>query len=142
LSRDDRDRYLTALFAREPERADLMTLYAFNVEVAKIRESVSELMIGSIKLQWWRDATAGMYEGVPFPRGNPLVEALAGVVARRDLSRAHFDALLDARAGDMQDDAPADVASLEAYADGTSARLTMLALEVLGVRDPHSMTAG
>jgi NADH dehydrogenase [ubiquinone] 1 alpha subcomplex assembly factor 6 len=142
LSRGDRDRYLTALFAREPERSDLMTLYAVNVEVAKIRESVSEPMIGAIKLQWWRDAIAGMYERATFPRGNPLLEALAGVIARRRLSRAHFDALLDARALDMADDAPADVASLETYADGSSARLTMLALEVLDVRDPQSMTAG
>jgi phytoene synthase len=141
LARDDRDRYLTALFAAEPERAHLMTLYAFNVEVAKIRESVSEGMIGAIKLQWWRDVIAGIYERGAVPRGNPLLEALAELVARRALSRAHFDALLDARARDMEEDAPADIASLEAYAEGTSARLTLLALEVLDVRDPQTIAA-
>ena len=100
----DRDRYLTAMFAPEPARADLFVLYAFNLEVAKIRESVSEGMIGAIKLQWWRDVIAQIYASGRFPLGNPMVEALAGLVGRRGLSGAHFDALLDARARDMEEE--------------------------------------
>jgi phytoene synthase len=142
VAREDHDRYLTALFAPEPRRADLLVLYAFNTEVAKIRESVSESMLGAIKLQWWRDIIAGIYDEATFPRGNPLVEELAGTIARRRLSRSHFDALLDARGRDMEETPLADVTDLEVYAEGSSARLTMLALEVLDARDETSMSAG
>lgn len=142
VKRDDHDRFLTAVFAPEGPRDGVMALYAFNAEVAKVRESVSENLIGQMKLQWWRDVIAAVYDGGTVPQGNPVVQALAETIPAYGLSRAHFEALLDARARDMADDSPQDAMELEAYAEGTSARLTLLVLEVLGARDAVSMAAG
>ena len=145
VSKDDHDRFLTAVFAPQPAREGVMALYAFNAEVAKVRESVSENIIGQMKLQWWRDVVAAIYDGGPegnkVPQGNPVVEALAATIRGHNLSRVYFEALLDARARDMADESPADVNALEAYADGTSASLTNLVLEVLGARDDASRAA-
>ena len=58
LRRQDPDRYLTALFAPADRRPDLFSLYAFNLELARARESVSEPIMGRMRLQWWRDALA------------------------------------------------------------------------------------
>ena len=52
----DPDRTLAALFAPRGCRADLFALYAFNVELARIAEQVSEPSLGAIRLQWWREA--------------------------------------------------------------------------------------
>ena len=52
----DPDRYLCDLFAKPKAREGLFALHAFNHEVAKIRELVSEPMLGHIRLQWWREA--------------------------------------------------------------------------------------
>ncbi len=142
VKRDDHDRFLTAVFAPEGPRDGVMALYAFNAEVAKVRESVSENMIGQMKLQWWRDVIAAVYDGGTVPQGNPVVQALAETIATYGLSRVHFEALLEARARDMADDSPQDAMELEAYAEGTSARLTLLVLEVLGAREAASMAAG
>lgn len=139
---EDHDRYLTAVTAPELARDAIMTLYAFNIEVAKVRESVSETLIGQMKLQWWRDLIASIYENAQVPKGNPVVEALAEVIPASKLSRGHFEALLDARARDMSDETPADVEALESYAEGTSASLTALVLEALDVRDAPSHAAG
>jgi phytoene synthase len=76
------------------------------------------------------------------PKGNPVVEALAQIIPRYALDRAHFDTLLETRERDVGDDAFADVADLESYADGTSARLTALALQILGAADEGSRVAG
>src|SRR5438552_16844209 len=76
VRRHDHDRYLSALFAPEPARAGLFALYAFNVEVAKTREVVREPILGSIRLQWWRDALAEIYGGGPVRR-HEVVEPLA-----------------------------------------------------------------
>lgn len=142
VEKEDHDRFLTAVTAPEAARDAIMTLYAFNSEVAKVRESVSESLIGQMKLQWWRDLIGAVYEGGQVPKGNPVVEALADVIGTHQLSRGHFDALLDARARDMGEENPADVEALESYAEGTSASLTALVLEALGVRDAASHAVG
>ena len=62
---NDYDRFLVTLFAPATSREDLFALYAFNHEVAKIREAVSEPMLGEIRLQWWRESIDGIYQGNP-----------------------------------------------------------------------------
>ncbi len=139
VRRYDRDRFGTALFAPAQDREALFSLYAFNTEVSRVRELVTEPLLGRIRLQWWRDAIAGLYQGrrMAHPVAAPLADAIAG----RRLSREWFDRLLDARELDLEDAAPADRTALEAYAEGTSASLTLLALEVLGVRDQAAAQA-
>src|SRR3546814_8203475 len=61
----DSDRYATVPFAPSDRRPGLLALYAFNVEVAKTREVVSQQLLGSIRLQWWRESLEGIYAGTP-----------------------------------------------------------------------------
>ena len=69
VRRQDRERYLTALFAPAGRREDLFALYAFNLEVAKTAEVVSEAMVGRIRLQWWREAIEEIEEAVAYATG-------------------------------------------------------------------------
>ncbi len=140
LRRHDHDRYLTCLFAPRAVRWDLFALYAFNLEVAKTAEVVSEAMLGRIRLQWWREAIEGIYAGSP--RQHEVVEPLARAVKARDLTRDHFERLIDAREADLEPAPPESLAALETYAEATSATLVWLALEILGVRDEASQRAG
>lgn len=131
----DRDRFLAALFAPEERRESLFALIAFNAEIAKLRETVKEPMLGLIRIQWWRDALEALRAGHP-PR-HPVAEAMASL---RDLPEAPFHRLLDARAFDLEPDPPEDIASLLAYAEGTAASLSELMLHVVGA--PEAMAAG
>ncbi|MEE8334269.1 MAG: phytoene/squalene synthase family protein [Alphaproteobacteria bacterium] len=140
LRRHDRDRYLVSLFAPDPERRALFALYAFNLEISKIRESVSEPMLGEIRLQWWRDALDGIKAGAP--RQHTVVLALSAAVGRHDLSIDRMGRIIDSRAFDLEDRQPANLEELTAYAGDSSGELACLALEVLGVRDPPAMAAG
>src|SRR5271156_3271915 len=63
VRRHDRDRFQTALFAPAARREALFALYAFNYEIARVRESVREPMLGQIRLQWWREAIDAAYAG-------------------------------------------------------------------------------
>lgn len=136
----DPDRFSTVAFAPPPARPALLALYAFNVEVAKTREVVSQPMLGSIRLQWWRESLDGIYEGSP--RRHQVVLALAEAVGAHRLPRADFDTLLDAREADMADDPPADLEALLRYAEGTAGSLSRLALRSLGAEDAASQEAG
>lgn len=127
LQRADRDRYLCALAAPAQLRPDLVTLYAFNAELAGIADKVSETMLGLIRLQWWRDALADVAAGRP--HRHHLVQDLAGLVRSRSLSLDLLGALIDARERDVEARQPADLAELEAYAAATAGTLCELALE-------------
>jgi NADH dehydrogenase [ubiquinone] 1 alpha subcomplex assembly factor 6 len=141
VRRHDRDRFQTVLFAPAARREALFALYAFNYEIARVRESVTEPMLGRIRLQWWRENVAAAYGG-GVVRHHPVVEPLTSVIRELALTREHFNRLIDARETDLEDQPPASLAALEDYAEASSARLIYLALEVLGVHDPAAIQAG
>lgn len=135
VRRHDRDRYRTALFAPANRREALFALYAFNYEVARIRESISQPMLGQIRLQWWREVIDAAYAGKP-ARHHEVVQPLVEVIRHFDLARTHFDDLIDARERDLADEPPPSLAALETYAEATSSGLLMLALQVFCVDNP------
>src|SRR5882672_10013553 len=139
LRRLDHDRYLTTLFAPAAARPRLIALYAFNTEVARVGETVSEPIIGQMRLQWWRDAIAEAASGRP-PRKHPVVAGLVDVLAS-GATPADFEPLLVAREQDLDEGAPADLAALEAYAEATSATLVRLAARLLGAEDDTTRAA-
>jgi len=141
LRRHDPDRYLAALFAPAERRPALFALYAFNYEVAKTREVVTEPLLGRIRLQWWREALDGIYGGGRVRR-HEVVEPLADAVRAFGLSRALFDRLLDAREFDLAGGPPSSLAALELYCEGTSSTLVALALEALGAAGGDAAEAG
>jgi len=130
--RHDRERYLCGLFAAPDRREAVMALLAFSIEIGKTREVVSEAMLGEIRLQWWRDAVAEIYEADP--RRHEVVDALADSVQRFDLPRAPLDAAIDARATDLDDMPPECADALERYAHATSGAIHKLILQVQGER--------
>jgi phytoene synthase len=139
VRRFDNDRFLCTLFAPPAEREALAALYAFNLEIARVRESVREPMLGRMRLQWWRDAIEGMFSGAP--QREPVAQALAAAVDRFGLGREHFDRLIEAREFDLEDRPPATLDDLVAYAEGTGAPLVKLSAEVMGARDAGAMAA-
>src|ERR671922_1960026 len=80
VRRHDRDRFQTVLFAPAARREALFALYAFNYEIARVRESVTEPMLGQIRLQWWRESIAAAFDGGPV-RHHFVVEALAAAIS-------------------------------------------------------------
>lgn len=139
VERHDRDRYLASLFAPPAARERLFALYAFNHEVAKTAEVVSEPMLGQIRLQWWRESLAGIYEGTP--RRHEVVEPLAEAVAAAALPRDALESIIDARAFDLDPAPPADLETLRIYIEGSSTALLHLALKILDADDAASRQA-
>jgi NADH dehydrogenase [ubiquinone] 1 alpha subcomplex assembly factor 6 len=133
VRRDDNDRYLTALHAPAERREALLALYAFNIEIAKTRETVSEPMIGQIRLQWWREAIDEAYAGTV--RDHAVLRPLGAAIEAHGLSRGYFDALIDAREFDLTDEPPQTMDALIDYVRQSSSTLIHLALEVLGARE-------
>jgi phytoene synthase len=102
LQRDDPDRWMAALFAPAAARARLMTLYAFYHEVARVPDTVSEPVIGEMRLSWARDAVRDLYASPPKVRRHEVYEALAELAtAPGALDAGVLDQLIEARAADL-----------------------------------------
>lgn len=126
----DADRYLLSMLSRADVRADLWALFAFNYEIAKTREVVSDSTLGLIRLQWWRDAIGGIYDGKIL--SHEVVEPLAQAIRRHDLPREDFETLIYAREFDLEDVLPGNLEGLINYADFTSSPLMRLAVRICG----------
>ncbi len=135
----DHDRFLACLFAPSEVREDLFALYAFNHEIAKTREIVSEPTLGLIRLQWWRDRLAEMREGVIVD--HQVLKALAAAHDRRPLDAGYLETLIAARELDLDDEAFRTVEDLLAYAEATNAPLFYLALDILGHASDEALMA-
>ena len=101
VRRADRDRFLAALFASEPARADLLAILAFDHELARTRTVTREPMLARIRLEWWREAVAEA-AGSGKPRAQPIVESLSETVRRRGLAPERLLALIDAREEEIE----------------------------------------
>lgn len=122
--------YAVSLFVPPEPRRAWLALAAFNVEVSRVREHVSQPLPGEIRLQWWRDALTADREGV---EGNPVAAELHRAIAHHDLSVETLVRLIDAHVFDVYDDPMPDMAALEAHCRDTSAALYALRAQVLGV---------
>src|SRR5271167_2004664 len=79
VRRHDRDRFQTVLFAPVARRETLFALYAFNYEIARVRESVTQPLLGQIRLEWWRESIAAAFDGGPVRR-HIIVQPLTAAI--------------------------------------------------------------
>jgi phytoene synthase len=134
----DKDRFLATLFAPAESRAALFALYAFNCEVARVRDIAREPLPGEVRLQWWSEVLSGERGGEAL--ANPVVAALLDTIKRHELPIQPLTELIEARIFDLYDDPMQTLANLEAYAVKTSSALFGLAARILnsGGEEPNS----
>lgn len=134
LRAGDRDRYLSTLVLTGAERDAVTALYAFNADVAAIRDRVSNPAPGEVRLQWWVDALEGTEHGAV--RSNPVADALLRVTKDYQIPAGTLLRLLNARRFDLYDDPMPDVPSFEGYAGETASTLYQLAAMILNGGEP------
>lgn len=129
----DRDRYLACLLSPADRRNSLAALYAFNAEIARIRDSVREALPGEVRMQWWRDLLEGNAHGDSL--SHPVAAALLTVVEQYRMPRPVLANMIEARIFDLYDDLFEDRNALEGYAGETASALIQLASLVLSAED-------
>ena len=144
----DNESYLCGSLLPSSARGSFFATRAFNLEVAGVRDLVrGNVAMGRMRMAFWRDFVGavchpeflGSVGQAPQPQqqfsAHPLYSPLRESVARHKHTRRWLECLVDARDADLDGRPPADLASLEAYAEATHGSLLYLTLEALGVRD-------
>ena len=111
-------RYASTLFVPAEERRALLALYAFNVEISRIRDQVSQPLPGEIRMQWWTDLLAGAGHGGV--EGNPVASELSAAMRTYGLPAEPMSRLIDEHQFDLYNDPMPTLAALEGYVHQTA----------------------
>jgi phytoene synthase len=122
-------RYASALFVPAAERRALLALYAFNVEIFRIRHQVSQPLPGEMRMQWWTDLLAGSGHGGV--EGNPVAAELMLAIRSFNLPAEPLSRLIDEHQFDLYNDPMPTLAALEGYVQETSSALFAMAARIM-----------
>jgi len=154
----DYEGFLCTQFFPKHQQQTQMALKAFNIELASIRESVSNTDIGRMRMQFWRDSLVKIFDGIP-PQ-QPVALALAYAIQEQDIYHqkklAHqgqqgqrkpsaslsdpemsliwFKRMITERELNLSDPQFVTLAQMESYCENTFGSLLYLQLESVGVK--------
>jgi phytoene synthase len=117
----------------EPRRQGMTVLYAFCREVDDVVDEMTDPAVARMKLAWWRNELASVYDGTP---QHPVALALRPVAAEFGLPREHFDAIIDGMAMDLEQSRYLDFATLERYCHCVAGVVGLLSAEIFGYEVP------
>jgi phytoene synthase len=126
----DFPRYAACLFMPATERRAMLALYAFNVEIVRVRDQVSQPLPGEIRLQWWTDMLSGQAHGSA--EANPVAAELLRAIGDFDLPTEPMTLLADEHQFDLYNDPMPTMAALEGYLAATCSALFALAARIVG----------
>ncbi|XP_042529143.1 NADH dehydrogenase (ubiquinone) complex I, assembly factor 6 isoform X2 [Dipodomys spectabilis] len=136
LRKRDYESYLCSLLLPAESRSSAFALRAFNVELAQVKDSVSEKTIGLMRMQFWKKAVEDIY--CDKPPHQPVAIELWKAVKRHNLTKRWLMKIIDEREKNLDDKAYRNIQELENYAENTQSSLLYLTLEILGIKNLHA----
>jgi phytoene synthase len=122
--------YAAAVFAAPAPRRALLALHAFNSEITRVRDHISQPLPGEIRLQWWTDTLTGSgHGGVD---GHPVAAELLRAIADFGLPVDELLRLIEGCRFDLYDDPMPTMEALESHLGETATILVSLAARICG----------
>jgi phytoene synthase len=131
----DFSRYAATLFVGPELRRALLSLYAFNVEIVRVHDQVTQPLPGEIRLQWWRDMLTGEAHGGV--EGNPVAAELLLTIRQFALPVDRLTRLIDEHTFDLYNDPMPTSAALDGYLSDTHAALIAVAAQIAAPSSPE-----
>jgi phytoene synthase len=130
----DKDRFLATLFAPARYRPALFALYAFDIEIGRVRHLVKEPLAGAIRLQWWHDVVTGQAHA----GGSPVPTALIEAMRAFGLPENHLVETIDARREALHPESSKAIEDIEDRARRIGAPIFDMAARILSDgKDPN-----
>ncbi|XP_012628284.2 NADH dehydrogenase (ubiquinone) complex I, assembly factor 6 isoform X2 [Microcebus murinus] len=136
LRKRDYEGYLCSLLLPAESRSSAFALRAFNVELAQVKDSVSEKTIGLMRMQFWKKTVEDIY--CDNPPHQPVAIELWKAVKRHNLTKRWLMKIIDEREKNLDDKPYRNIQELENYAENTQSSVLYLTLEILGIKDLHA----
>ncbi|KAI9698691.1 MAG: hypothetical protein M1836_003801 [Candelina mexicana] len=133
----DSPSYTLQTFIPPSARDAYLAIRAFNVDIARVADSVSNPTVGALRMQFWRDAISKSLAGSPpkEPVGVLLAHALEDLQSRSEsgarLNKSWFLRVINTREQYLHNAPYPTLAALETYAENTYSTLLYLTLSAL-----------
>jgi phytoene synthase len=128
--------YYSFRFLPPDQRRAITALYAFCREVDDVVDMISEPGIARIKLNWWREEIARLFAG---QAQHPVTRALTPVIEEFDLPQEQFLEIIDGMEMDLDQHRYASFKELALYCYRVASVVGLLAAEIFGYRDRHTL---
>ena len=103
-----------------------LAIRAFNIEVARIPDMVSNPTVGSFRMQFWRDTINATFDAQP--PAEPVAILLASVLTNYKLNKSWFLRLISTRERMLTHPGYTSLTELETYAENTYSTVLYLTL--------------
>ncbi|THH16562.1 hypothetical protein EW146_g4100 [Bondarzewia mesenterica] len=129
VRKHDYDAFLVSQFYPREKQNGYYAMKALYNEIALVQDSVSNVMLGKMRMQFWRDAVHSLSDGRP-PK-HPIALALYETSKGTKIAPYHLKRIIDARDNELDGPAHMTTDSLTAHAESTSSTLLYLFLSLL-----------
>lgn len=127
----------TLLINEESQRRSAFALRAFNVELARIPTVVSDNKIALMRLKFWEDAVAKLFDkNHPTLPKHPVIEELGLALKDSKMTKRYFERLITARK--IANLNFVTMKQMEQYAEDTVSSVNYLILESLNCKNVNA----
>jgi phytoene/squalene synthetase len=132
LQQFDSERYISyKVFLPKNKFLEIESLLLLNLEIARIKNKVTEPMIGLIRLAWWKEAIAEIFNNSLPPKDHKIIQDIKTLNLKKKLSQEDIISMISAREMDMEDFPFLDENALKEYLFSTSYLLNKICFEYL-----------
>ncbi len=128
--------YYSFKFLEKPRRQAITAFYAFCREVDDVVDEIRDPLVARIKLAWWRSEIEALYEGHP---SHPVTRALTTALKNFNLSREQLLEIIDGMEMDLDHTRYPDFKSLHLYCYRVASVVGLIAAEIFGYQDRHTL---
>lgn len=128
--------YYSFLFLPAEQRQAITALYAFCREVDDVVDECTDPGVAGIKLHWWRDELDRIYQG---QGQHPVADALKTAIDRYHLPREHLQEIIDGMEMDLHQQRYETFKDLNLYCYRVASVVGLLAAEIFGYSDRHTL---
>ncbi|VAX08601.1 Phytoene synthase [hydrothermal vent metagenome] len=128
--------YYSFMALAENQRKAIIALYAFCREVDDVVDNPGETHIKTIKLQWWREEIARLFQQ---QAQHPVTRALTPILKEFDLAEEYFLEIIDGMEMDLNNLRYDSFKSLSLYCYRVASVVGLMAVEIFGYQDRHTL---
>ncbi|WGG52899.1 presqualene diphosphate synthase HpnD [Rugamonas sp. DEMB1] len=128
--------YYSFLFLTPERRRAITALYAFCREVDDTVDECTDESIARVKLAWWRNEIAGMYQG---KQTHPVTQALQPHLLTYNLQQQHLQAIIDGMEMDLNQTRYLDYPALQRYCWHVASVVGILSASIFGATKPETL---